>query len=197
MHHHHHISSYSHHHPSSAAASIISSSPSELSLYWTKFFLPDGLASVRPSARQSMSIASVQVFLGWPRPWTPIRLSFWTLFNQPAPGHLSQRVRTAFARSSTCILSKIPCQLTWSLVVMPHIHRIIVWSLYTLQAMQVRWGWGPDFPCMEHGTPDTWTVNYGGDGKWAGVEDRQELVEFAPCNRASCDSSKFTTATWI
>ena len=34
-------------------------------------------------------------------------------------------------------------------------------SLVTaLQAMQVRWGWGPGFACMEHGTPDTRIMNY-------------------------------------
>ena len=34
-----------------------------------------------------------------------------------------------------------------------------------------------------------------GDGKWAGSEDGQELIDFAPCDTAACDSSKFTIAT--
>ena len=54
-----------------------------------------------------------------------------------------------------------------------------------LQAMQIRWGWGPDFTCMEHGTPHARTVNSssGGYGKWVRGEDGQELVDKAPCNR--------------
>ena len=40
-------------------------------------------------------------------------------------------------------------------------------SVVVLQAMQIRSGWGPGFACMEHGAPDTRTVNSssGGDGK--------------------------------
>ena len=41
---------------------------------------------------------------------------------------------------------------------------------------------------MKHGTPDTWIVNSssGGDGKWAGGEDGQELIELAPSDMTSC-----------
>ena len=40
-------------------------------------------------------------------------------------------------------------------------------------------------------------VNFssGGDGKWAGGEDGPELIEFAPCDMASCDGIEFTAAT--
>ena len=49
---------------------------------------------------------------------------------------------------------------------------------------------------MEDGAPDPRMVNSssGGDGKWAGVEDRWDLVGFAPYDTALCDSSEFTTA---
>ena len=52
---------------------------------------------------------------------------------------------------------------------------------------------GPGFTCMEHDTPDTRIVNpiSGGHGKWAGGEDGQALIEFAPCYTALCDSSAF------
>ena len=68
-------------------------------------------------------------------------------------------------------------------------------SVVVLQVMQIRSGWGPDFACMEHGAPDTRTVNSssGGDGKWLGGEDGQVLTEF---DTASYDSSQFTNATW-
>ena len=97
-------------------------------------FLSDRWVSVRPSSRQSMSITSVQVFLGWPRPRPPAGLSFWTFFNQPSllstwPCHLSGRVWSTFARSSSCLLSKRSCELTWSLVVTQHIQWIIAQSL--------------------------------------------------------------------
>ena len=64
-------------------------------------------------------------------------------------------------------------------------------SVIVLQAMQMRWGWGPGFICMEHAAPDAGIINSssGGDGKWVGGKDGQELIEFAPCNTASCDGS--------
>ena len=68
-----------------------------------------------------------------------------------------------------------------------------------LQVMQIRSVWSKGFACMEHGASDSWTVNSssGGDGKWAGGKDGQEIIEFTPCvDTASCDGSQFTTTTW-
>ena len=49
---------------------------------------------------------------------------------------------------------------------------------------------------MEHDTPDTRIANSisVGDGKLAGGEDDNELVEFASCDMTSCYSNKSTTA---
>ena len=136
-------------------------------------FLSDGW--VRPSARQSISITSVQVFLGRPPPRPPVGLSFWTFFNQLSlhstwPCHLSWRVRSTFARSSSCILSKRACELTWSLVVTQHIQRIIARSLRCRRCKSDKFG--ARFPL--HGARHSWHTNFklflwrwwGMSGKW-------------------------------
>ena len=125
-------------------------------------FLLDGWVSVWPSARWLSSINSDRVFLGLPGPRPLVGLSFGTFFSQPSLCstwlcHLSRRVRRSFARSSSCILSKRSCELTWSLVMMPHIHWIIAWSLHCKQCKS-SWSWGPGFACKEHNIPDTWIV---------------------------------------
>ena len=70
-------------------------------------------------------------------------------------------------------------------------------SVITLLLMQVRFGWVPGFAWMEHGTPDAHIANSssGGDGKWVKGEDEQKLIEFAPWDTASCDSSEVTPTT--
>ena len=133
----------------------------------------------------------------------PVGLNFWTFFNQTSLRstwlfRLSQWVQNTFARSSSCIHPLQEILRADSVLGGDTEHPANHSSIVTLQAMQVGYGWGPGFACMEHGTPDTWIVNSssGSDGKWAGVEDRQEFIEFAPCDVATCDSSEFTTATW-
>ena len=66
-----------------------------------------------------------------------------------------------------------------------------------LQTMQIRYGWSPEFACIEHGAPDEQIVNpsSGGDGDLEGGEDRQDLITFAPCHTASGDESESTTPT--
>ena len=52
---------------------------------------------------------------------------------------------------------------------------------------------------MEYGVSGPWIVDSssGGDGIWVGGVDRQELIEFAPCDTASSGESKFTTTNLI
>ena len=156
-----------------------SSSLSYFSLYWTWLipsirggssltallclplwaFPSDGWISIRPSAKRSMSITFVLIFLGRQRPRPPVGLSFWTFFNRSPlrstwPCHLSRRVRSTFARSSSCTLSKRSCELTWSLEMAPHIQRIKARSLRCMWCKSDKVG-GQGFTCKEHGTPDT------------------------------------------
>ena len=119
--------------------------------------------------RQSIPITSVQVFLGRPQPRPPVGLSFWTLFSQPSlcstcPCHLSWRVRSIIAKSSSCYLSRSSYELTWTLVVTQHIPQTV------LQAMQIKLCRGPGVAYIAHGLPGARTINSssGGDGKSAG-----------------------------
>ena len=119
-------------------------------------FLSEGWISAGPSARQSMPVISVQVFFGRSQPRPPLRLSFWTFFDQPSlcstwPCHLSQRMQSTFARSPSCIISRRSCELTWPLVVTQW---IIARTVIALHAIQIRWGWDPCFACMVHGASD-------------------------------------------
>ena len=89
---------------------------------------------VRSSARQSLPIISLQVSLRRPWRWPPAGLSFWMFCSQPSlrptsPYHLIQYVQNTLAKSSSCTLSNGSCELTCSLVVTPHIQRIIARSL--------------------------------------------------------------------
>ena len=98
-----------------------------------------------------------------------------------------------FARSSSCVLSKRSCERTWSLVVTPHIQRIIARSLRCRQCKSGKVG-----AQVSLGTPGTRIVNSssGEYGKWARCEDGQEVIKFAPSDIASCDNSDCTTANW-
>ena len=79
------------------------------------------------------------------------------------PYHLSQRVRSTFSRSSSCILPGRSCELTCSFV--GHIaHPANHSPVMVLRAMQIR-GWGPGFDCTEHGTPDARIVNSSSGGE--------------------------------
>ena len=115
-----------------------------------------------------------------------------TFVNQPSlrctwPCHLSRRVRSTFARSSSCILSKRSCELTSSLLggdtAHPANQSLVIACKCDEARTQVSLAWGMAL--------DTRTVNctFGGDAKWAGDEDGQELVQYAPCDTASCDDS--------
>ena len=64
-----------------------------------------------------------------PRPRTPARLRFCTFYSQPLlrstwPYHMSCRIQSTFARSSSCIPFMRSCKLTWSLLVTSHVQRI-------------------------------------------------------------------------
>ena len=94
--------------------------------------LSKGWVSVRPSAWQSMPITSAKAFLGRARSLPPTGLRFWTLLSQPSlritwPCHQSWGLWSTFARSSSYILSRRSCELTWSLVEMPHIQQFLEW----------------------------------------------------------------------
>ena len=86
-----------------------------------------------------MSITSVQVLLGWPRPRPPVGLSFWTFFNQPS------------------LRSTWPCHLSRQIIKLHPLQEILRANLILGgDTSQIRLG--PGFACMEHGTPDTWTL---------------------------------------
>ena len=73
------------------------------------------------SSQMTMARTSCQIgFVDFRKPTT-------ATFDKPC--HLSQWVWRAFARSSSCILSRRSCGLTCSSVVTPHIQRIISRSL--------------------------------------------------------------------
>ena len=76
-----------------------------------------GKVSVKPGPRQPRQITSAQVFLGWPRRRPTARLSLGTFISQPSlrstwPCHLTRRVWST--RLSSNIISRRPCELTWS-----------------------------------------------------------------------------------
>ena len=121
-----------------------------------KAFLSEGLVSVRPSARQSMSITSVQVFLGWPGhnlQWDWASELSSTNHNYILHGHAIW--------VGGCGVPLLDCQAASS----PKdpaswlgddtAHAVNHSSVIALQTMQVRWG----FTCMEHGNADAQIVN--------------------------------------
>ena len=100
---------------------------------WQHFWVYHSKLCCRKGGSQFNPVCPV--FLGRPPLRPLVGLSFWTLFNQPSLRttrlcHLSRRVPSTFARSSSSILSKGSCMLTWSLVVTPHNQRIIAQSLH-------------------------------------------------------------------
>ena len=103
----------------------------------------------------------------------------------------------------SCIISR-SSELTWSLVVTPHIQEIIARSL---GARWCRWGWGPDFTCMEHGVLDALIVNVssGSNGLCAGGNDGQKFIytpmpsedKQSPKSQKDSTTSNFSLSTVI
>ena len=147
-----------------------------------------------------MPTTFVLVFLGWLRPQHPVALSFWTFFSHPSlrsswPCWVGG-CEVPFARSSSCILSRRSCELTWPLVVTPHIQQIIARSLRCRRYRSDKVGAQVSLA----GAWRSWRTNcklfHWRWWKWAGGKDGQELVEFVPRDTVSCDRSEFTAVIW-
>ena len=128
-------------------------------------FPSDGWVEVRLSARQSRRINFDWLFLGCALPRPSTGLSLWTFFHQTSlrltwPCHLSRWVRSTSSRSSSCVLTRRSYELTWSLVVTPHMQQIIAQSFRCMQALQISGSWDQGFHYMEHGAPGARIVNF-------------------------------------